>query len=225
MGIKILNSCLYFLRFLWVLNKVWPWLNYPFFAFPCHHLPSISTYDYRQIKALQLSEAISLIHTKKLNHQGSVTWADLGCGSGLFTEALASFLPPKSLIYAIDKDISALKSRSIIHKTRIKSVEFDFLLNDLNLKNLDGILMANAFHFVKDKITFLEKLNTCFMYDPVFLIVEYDTDNQNPWVPYPISFTSLKSFFSNLGYKSISKINEISSRYNTGNLYSALVTK
>jgi ubiquinone/menaquinone biosynthesis C-methylase UbiE len=37
---------------------------------------------------------------------GAMTWADLGCGDGTFTLALAAILPRGSIIHAMDRDIS-----------------------------------------------------------------------------------------------------------------------
>ena len=36
--------------------------------------------------------------------QGGRYWADIGAGSGTFTRALRSLLPPGSRIYAVDND-------------------------------------------------------------------------------------------------------------------------
>jgi precorrin-6B methylase 2 len=38
------------------------------------------------------------------------TWADLGAGSGAFTQALASLVGPGAVIYALDRDERALRS-------------------------------------------------------------------------------------------------------------------
>ena len=40
----------------------------------------------------------------------------------------------------------------------VKTIESDFVHDDLNLENLDGILMANALHFVRHKKSFIEKM-------------------------------------------------------------------
>ena len=36
------------------------------------------------------------------------TWADLGCGDGVFTLLLAELLPPGSNVYAVDRDAADL---------------------------------------------------------------------------------------------------------------------
>ena len=56
-------------------------------------------------------EAVGLISSGRLtNSPGPATWADLGCGDGTFTLALASLLPAGSTIYAVDQDAAALRA-------------------------------------------------------------------------------------------------------------------
>ena len=100
-----------------------------------------------------------------------------------------------STIYAIDKNISSFQKSSFPNQVTVKTVESDFVKEDLNLKNLDGILMANALHFVRNKKSFIEKTIPYFRGAPAFVIVEYDTDLPNPWVPYPLSFTLTEKTF------------------------------
>ena len=174
---------------------------------------------------MELQEAISLIQTDELIRDTISTWADLGCGSGLFTRALADLLCTGSSIYAVDKNISSFQKSPFPNQVTVKTIESDFVREDLHLKNLDGILMANALHFVGNKKSFIEKVIPHFKIIPVFLIVEYDTDLPNPWVPYPLSFTSLKKLFTEHGFSVVKKINEKKSRYRAGHMYSVIITR
>ncbi len=149
---------------------------------------------------MELREAISLIQTDKIIQDTQTTWVDLGCGTGLFTRALAGLLYTGSTLYAVDKNISSFQNSRFPNMVAVKTIESDFILDDLNLQNIDGILMANAFHFVRNKKQFIEKLIPFFGSTPVFLLVEYDTDLPNPWVPYPLSFITLKKLFTELGF-------------------------
>ena len=107
----------------------------------------------------------------------------------------------------------------------VTTIESDFMRDDLNLQNLDGILMANSIHFVRKKKQFIEKLVPLFHSAPVFLMVEYDTDFPNPWVPYPLSFGTLKKLFTELGFSVVKKINEKKSLYHSGKIYSVFITR
>jgi trans-aconitate methyltransferase len=174
---------------------------------------------------MQLQEAISLIQTDEIIQDTQTTWADIGCGTGLFTRALAGLLYTGSIIYAVDKNISSFQKSAFPNQVVVKTIESDFVRDDLGLQYLDGILMANAFHFVRNKKQFFEKIIPLFRSAPVFLMVEYDTDMPNPWVPYPLSFVALKKLFTELGFHSIKKINEKKSRYRSGKMYSVIITR
>lgn len=175
---------------------------------------------------MQLSEATSLIHHQEFQPKGTQSWADLGCGSGLFTRALAGLLQPQSIIYAIDNNKAALNKIPSYNNVDIKTRELNFITDDLKLSGLDGILMANSFHYVKNKKELLQKLLAYVNNDHSYLIVEYDTDRAVPvWVPYPIKYELLKKLFTELGYASVTKMNERPSVYRSGNIYSALIKR
>lgn len=170
-------------------------------------------------------DACNLIKNDFIRTQKQI-WCDFGCGSGAFTLALAELLPPESLIYAVDEDQNSLNSIPKTHQNvKIQKFSGDFVKDDFPFKNLNGILMANSLHFVRDKEAFLRKLERFAKPDYILLIVEYDNDASNPWVPYPLSFQALQSFFAENGFSSIIKLNERKSVYNNGNIYSAIVSK
>lgn len=171
---------------------------------------------------MQPLEATVLINHPSIGGKEKQSWADLGCGSGLFTKTLASLLPASSVIYAIDTQPS-IEPMSLANKTKIEVIKADFVNDVLPLPTLDGILMANSLHYVKDKHSFLSSLLPKLATDPQFLIVEYDTTNANRWVPYPIDFSSLKKLFASFGFTSIIKLNERSSIYNAAKMYSAMI--
>ncbi len=174
---------------------------------------------------MTIQEATDLIRHDHISSLTKSVWADLGCGSGIFTHGLANLLNDDSLIYAVDKSISAFKKRSFSKSVIMKPVELNFETGTLSFDNLDGILMANSLHFVKDKKSLLEKIKKSLNNNGFFLIVEYDTDISNYWVPYPVSFLSLKQIFNDAGYSGVTKINERPSRFNKANLYAAIITK
>lgn len=172
---------------------------------------------------MNLSEAISLIKHHRISNRAATAWADLGCGDGLFTQALAHLLADGSTIYAIDKNEDSLRRITETGKIRLEKMQADFIRDDLKLHQLDGILMANSLHFVKDKHALLHKLKRHLNQSGSFLIIEYDLQTPNPWVPYPVSYHSLQPLFEDSGYYSFSKINEVPSKYNRSSIYSVLI--
>jgi len=170
------------------------------------------------------AQALTLIDTPSLHLLQPTRWADLGCGSGLFTFALAGILQPGSTIYAVDQKVS-LKQQLTPNQITIRPIKADFEKQDLGLCDLDGILMANSFHYIKDKRALLQGLKPLLRPKHFLLIIEYDTDQPVPtWVPYPLSFSALQSFFHAAGYSSITRLADRPSIYNNNNLYSALIT-
>jgi trans-aconitate methyltransferase len=170
------------------------------------------------------NEAFDLINNDHISRNKSVThWADLGCGTGLFTQALSRLLQPGSSIHGIDNNRS-LKRQTTPNGIEIIPLQLDFVTDDWGLQDLDGIVMANSLHYVKDKVAFLQKIKPCLKPGVSFLIVEYDTDTPVPaWVPYPVSFPSLVRLFTNVGYTSVQKLGERPSIYGGGNIYAALI--
>jgi SAM-dependent methyltransferase len=173
---------------------------------------------------MTITEAFNLINNESLpRHNTAVRWADLGSGSGLFTLALSRLLQKGSIIYGIDRAAS-LQRQATANGVEIIPLKLDFINDGLALKELDGILMANALHYVKNKVSFLQRLKTYMQPAGQFLIVEYDTDIAVPtWVPYPVSFSSLTKLFKDAGYTRIQKLGERPSIYGRGNIYSVLL--
>ena len=161
---------------------------------------------------MQLKDAILLLQPAQLQVENRNRWADLGCGNGLFTTALAHVIDPGSIIYCIDSNQSSLKEIPDQYNEQvIEKVQADFVKDHLPFEKLDGILMANSLHFVKDKTVFLQKLNGYLQKDYCLIIVEYDTDKANKWVPYPLSFQSLSNLFMTTTKYKVTKLNEHSS--------------
>jgi trans-aconitate methyltransferase len=166
---------------------------------------------------MEVPEAIALIQAADLKTSPG-NWADLGCGSGMFSMALSHLLPPQSKIYAVDKSPQRISSNA----TNQVVIEFhlaDFTKDLHPFTCLDGILMANALHYVKDKLLLLQNLQKLMAPDGSFIIVEYDSMQVNQWVPDPIDFIHLKELFSAAGYTQIKKLGERPSIYRSGNIY------
>jgi ubiquinone/menaquinone biosynthesis C-methylase UbiE len=124
-------------------------------------------------------------------------WADFGSGWGAFTLALADLIGPLGEIYSIDKDRSALKDQERAMQMRFPDrgpAVTHYLVADftqpIELPQLDGAVMANALHFQRqnEKVLVLELLYHYLRPGGRFILVEYNIDRGNPWVPYPISY-------------------------------------
>lgn len=153
------------------------------------------------------------------NNQRQV-WADLGAGTGTFTHALSKLLFEKSKIYALDKDKRSLDQISIDSKVELVKLNQDF--NDKHYFNedLDGIILANALHFVQDKTSLLKSLRGNLLPGGRLIIIEYDITQGNQWVPFPINFMELKALAIAAGFKNVAKLAEVPSQYHRS-MYSA----
>ncbi len=170
---------------------------------------------------MELSTAITLIRKGVPDNGKPQRWADLGAGSGLFTEALAHCLAPESTIVAIDRN-QQFNALHEVNDVRIERKTADFIKDDIP-GDLDGILMANALHFVEDKGMFLRKLNRSLESKGRLIVVEYDLDQANPWVPFPVSYYRLSSDFRDL-FQVVEQIGHADSLYQRSGMYSAVLT-
>ncbi len=167
-------------------------------------------------------DATDLIKGAFLHKVKSSTWADLGCGTGTFTGALASLLTDNSKIYAVDRESQQLDVASG-GKTAIQFVKLNFVDEILPFHNLDGILMANSLHFVKDRSGFIKQIKNHLKPDGEMIIVEYDRLKPTPWVPYPVSFDNLFEIFTAHGFTNIEKIGERNSIFGKEKMYACWI--
>ena len=151
------------------------------------------------------------------------TWAELGSGDGTFTQALARLLPAGSIVHAIDRDRAALRQiPATVAATTVVTQVADFTQPEWPNVGLDGVLLANSLHYVSDQPAFLRSLTPRFRRRPRLLIVEYDTDRGNPWVPYPISQRRLRVLAADGGW-SVRLLGSRPSMYRRAAIYAALV--
>jgi ubiquinone/menaquinone biosynthesis C-methylase UbiE len=169
---------------------------------------------------VELKIAVRLIQ-KAFQPLGPEVWADFGAGSGLFTNALGTLLQNGSTIYAIDKVNAFEQIGSDLSRHTLRFIEGDFTRMDSIPDNLDGLLMGNSLHFVKDKFTFLKSLQTKLKANGKLIVVEYNMDQSNPWVPFPVSRKSLEELLENTGFEGFTPLGEQPSAFNRANIYSA----
>lgn len=170
---------------------------------------------------MKIQEAIEFIAPGILPGDRPQHWADLGCGNGTFTYALAHLLPPGSSIIAVD-NLPQNLSKTAGHHASIQFQQADFSQDGLALPKLDGILMANSLHYIREKEILVKRLEPCFNTEKQFLIVEYESKIPNRWVPFPIAFSELSALFDLLNYEVVTKVNERRSSFG-GTMYAALI--
>ena len=196
-------------------------------------------------------EALSLIDTPNLRSEKPTHWADLGCGSGTFTLALADLLPPGSSIEAIDlhpaiapqttskgvtihpraADFTTLEFTAPPHKatahkapdpkTAATAPIPDRLWPGTQPLAYDGILMANSLHYIQDQKIFLTRLKATTL-----LLIEYDIDIPVArWVPYPLSYSKAVTLLQSANYPHIQKLGTHPSAFGRAELYAALALR
>ena len=153
------------------------------------------------------------------------TWADLGAGTGVFTLALADLIGPHGVIHAVDRDRAALAELrsamvSSVTQAELRARTADFTRR-LDLVDLDGVVMANSLHFVEDKTAVLGFVRGYLKPGGRLLVVEYDSDRGNTWVPHPFTFETWRELASQAGFVETRKLATVPSRF-LHRIYSAL---
>jgi ubiquinone/menaquinone biosynthesis C-methylase UbiE len=133
-------------------------------------------------------------------------WADFGSGTGAFTLALAELLGPAGKIYSVDKDRGALRTQEWAMQAQFPQTTVHYLTADftqpLDLPLLDGIVLANALHFQKyatqDRV--IRLLKSYLRPSGRLIVVEYNVDGGNLWVPHPLSYQSWEKLARESGF-------------------------
>jgi ubiquinone/menaquinone biosynthesis C-methylase UbiE len=129
-------------------------------------------------------------------------WADIGAGDGTFTRALVHLLGRDARIVAVDRDVSALASLrrwAVRESAKVILVEADFASPFEIPGPLDGMLFANALHFVRDAETVLARLVRSVLPGGRVVVIEYDRRAASRWVPHPISSSRLRELAAAAG--------------------------
>jgi len=156
---------------------------------------------------------------------GGSVWADLGSGSGAFTLALADILGSGATIHSVDVDEAALRRQAAdmaagFPDTTLVQQAADFT-QPLQLPTLDGIVMANSLHFVREKVPVLNSVLQHLRRGGRLMLVEYDADEGNPWVPYPLSYGTWERLAGEVGLGATRRLGSVPSRL-LGSIYAAL---
>lgn len=160
--------------------------------------------DSETTNAVNTREAAALIESAVDNRGG--TWMDIGSGDGTFTRALAELLGPGSRIYAVDSDAEALRELSqwaTRANANVTPVVADFTgpfeLPGLAQQPLEGMLAANALHFVRDPASVLGRLVERVRPGGRVIVIEYDRRRASRWVPHPIESDRLPEIAARAG--------------------------
>jgi ubiquinone/menaquinone biosynthesis C-methylase UbiE len=147
------------------------------------------------------------------------TWADIGSGIGYFTLPLCDLLGPTAEIYSVDRDGRALERQEraltkLCPQGHVHYLRADFT-QPLTLPPLDGMVMANALHFVKleRQEEVLRQLCTYLKPGGTFIIVEYEARSGNPWVPYPVNYESFEYLAEAAGLRDVRRIAAVPSSF------------
>lgn len=155
-------------------------------------------------------------------------WLELGAGSGAFTLALADVLGPGADILATDRDprpIAGLEARvqRRFPDARVRTRAFDFT-DAIPYGPFDGVLAANSLHFVRDRDLTLRSIRSSLVRGGRLVVVEYDADNGNPWVPYPFSFQTWRREATEAGFDRPRLLHRVPSRF-LGAIYGAVAER
>ena len=149
------------------------------------------------------TDHVNLLKPANLTPGG--VWADFGAGSGAFTLALRELVGADATIHVVDRDRARLDELKREYQLRFADSKnlhvmvADFSRN-LDLPPLDGILMANALHFFKDKEKVLRHVRDFLKPNGILLLVEYNVDSGNLWVPHPLSFETFRALAPRVGF-------------------------
>jgi SAM-dependent methyltransferase len=154
-------------------------------------------------------------------------WADIGAGTGAFTLALADLLGDDARITAVDRDEAALAENAHAVAERFPEASLTTLVGDLegplDLPPLDGLLAANSLHFVarERQASVIATLAGHLRPGAPFIVVEYDADRGNPWVPHPFSVGRWRELAAEAGLVDTVEIGRMPSRF-LGSIYAAV---
>ena len=146
-------------------------------------------------------------------------WAELGSGGGIFTLTLLEVAGPHITLYSVDRDAKALEKQRRAVEQRYPGASVTYLHADfthrLPLPPLDGILAANALHYVKfdEQPDVFKQIAAYLKPGGRLIVVEYESQRGNPWVPYPIDFDSFQYLAGEAGLHDIRRLALIPSSF------------
>jgi ubiquinone/menaquinone biosynthesis C-methylase UbiE len=154
-------------------------------------------------------------------------WLELGAGEGAFTLALADILGAGGEIVALDRDGSPLTRAAAAVRATYPGVSVVPEVADFTRRiptgPFDGVLAANSLHFVRDRRAVLAAIRHVLVPAGRLVVVEYDADRGNPWVPHPFSFETWRREAQAAGFEDSRLIHRVPSRF-LGAIYGAVTS-
>jgi ubiquinone/menaquinone biosynthesis C-methylase UbiE len=156
---------------------------------------------------------------------GDQRWLELGAGDGAFTLALADVLGAGATIVAVDRDGAALRVGTRRVQAAFPAVSVETVVGDFSERlppgPFDGILAANSLHFVRDRRPILAAVRAALAPGGTLVVVEYDADAGNQWVPFPFSFETWRREAVAAGFAAPRLLHRVPSRF-LGAIYAAV---
>lgn len=155
-------------------------------------------------------------------------WADIGAGDGTFTQLLLEWLPPESRVVAVDRDASALQrlaqALTPTDRARVETLQADFTQALSLSAAVDGLLFANALHFVREPLPVLTQLVTQLRPGGTVIIIEYNAARGNWAVPHPFLDTTCLQLLTAAGLTRAQIVTREPSSF-LGEIYTATAVK
>lgn len=144
-------------------------------------------------------------------------WLELGAGEGAFTLALADLLGPGATIVAVDRETRSLARLATELTERFPGTTLETRRADFRETipsgPFDGVLAANSLHFVDDPVPVLRRVASVLPRGGRLIVVEYDADRGNPWVPHPFSAARFPTIATAAGFTGAREIGRVPSRF------------
>lgn len=168
-------------------------------------------------------DALALLRAAVPSAEGEV-WADLGAGTGVFTRALAALVGSSGHVYAVDEDARALSAiRAWADDAPVTILRAD-VTQPLALPPLDGVVMANVLHFIRDAEAVLARVVSHLKPDGRLVLIEYEGRRPGPWTPYPVPIARFEQMAPAAGLSAPRVAATRPSRYG-GSLYVAVAQR
>jgi ubiquinone/menaquinone biosynthesis C-methylase UbiE len=148
------------------------------------------------------TEAVELLRAA-IGEADGEAWADLGAGGGTFTRALATLVGARGQVVAVDADERALDGLRRWAKTVEAGPEIVVISADISrpfaLPIVDGAVMANVLHFMRDPAEVLARIASRMRPGGRMVVIEYEGRRPSRWVPYPVSAARLAELAADAG--------------------------